>query len=149
MRCRQTGIAQSDYVVVERDYYFVAPDGSVFVIELPRNLWGIGPMIWNPERKYIAGPRKGESEEISWATFEKYRAEAEAEWGRFIPGTLFGQNHFKSGRGSEKRCRFMIWTTGWWGGLMRTASTVILGGSIPGTGSGSFDESDLSFFCKG
>ena len=88
------GILEADYVVLESDYYFLAPDKSVFVIQLPPNLWGIGGMIWNPERKYIAGPRKGESEEISWERLEQYRKEAEEVWGRLIPGYLIRQNRF-------------------------------------------------------
>ena len=100
------GIAQPDYVVQEADYYFVAPDGSVFVIQLPRDLWGIGAMIWNPVLKYVAGPRKGQSEEITWAQFDKYRQEAEVAWGRLIPGTLFRENRFIAG---TKRKTLPLW----------------------------------------
>jgi hypothetical protein len=90
---KAAGIAQPDYDVIEAKYYFVADDASVFTVERP------GWFGWfsGPNRKYVAGPRAGQTEAITSADVAAYRREAEASWGRYIPGTLFREPRFIPG----------------------------------------------------
>lgn len=79
---------------INAPYYYVAGDGSVFVVEYYE--WPLS-MFNNPWRRYIAGPRSGETEEITSAQFQQHRSEAEAIWGRYTPGGLFSRARFEPG----------------------------------------------------
>ena len=86
-----TGVLQPDYEVAEREtYHYVAEDGSVFVV------WPAG-WFSGPKREFVAGPRNGETETITSADVDKYRDQAEKEWGKYIPGTLFSEPRFIPG----------------------------------------------------
>jgi hypothetical protein len=88
------GIAEADYSSLgEFDYTYVDEDGSVYVIEEPGWLNFFG----SPKKKYIASPKKGKEETISQEEVEAHREEAEAKWGKFIPGNLFNEPRFIPG----------------------------------------------------
>jgi hypothetical protein len=93
---QEAGAAQPDEVVIPADYYFVADDGSVFVIQY-RNLWGLARLVMDPWKQFVAGPRKGETQSITWAKADEYVKEAETIWGHLIPGKLFRQSRFIPG----------------------------------------------------
>jgi hypothetical protein len=80
---------------VDAPYYFTAPDGSVFVIEMPG--W-----FGSYKRRFIAGPRAGLTLELSDSQFEVYKREAEATWGKYIPGSLFREPRFIPGTQRKK-----------------------------------------------
>jgi RHS repeat-associated protein len=79
------GMLPIDYVPDNAPYYFVGSDGSVFTVDDTSwyNFWS------NPKRNYVAGPRSGQTEDITAADVESYKNEAEAVWGKFVPGNLF------------------------------------------------------------
>lgn len=92
--CKEAGIAQPDYEVRGKPYYFLADDGSVFIVEQycwPRSMFS------SPRRRFLAGPREGQTQEITGAQVKAHRKEAEARWGRYIPGTLFREPRFIPG----------------------------------------------------
>lgn len=85
------GILQPSYEVAERDtYHYIAEDGSVFVV------WTAG-LFSNAKREFVAGPRKGQTETITSGQVEGYRKQAEKEWGKYIPETLFSGPRFIPG----------------------------------------------------
>jgi hypothetical protein len=96
--CQAAGIGHPDYVTTDREYYFTAPDNSVFYVQ--EYVW---PRSWvsNPRRVFVAGPRAGQTEEITTADVEDHRAEAEARYGRLIPGGWFSSPRFIPG--TERR----------------------------------------------
>jgi hypothetical protein len=85
------GVLQPDYSVAEREtYHFVADDGSVFVV------WPAG-WLSSAKREFVAGPRKGRTENITNAQVEQYRKQAEEEWGKYTPGSLLSGPRFIPG----------------------------------------------------
>jgi hypothetical protein len=85
------GVLQPDYSVAEREtYHFVADDGSVFVV------WPAG-WLSSAKREFVAGPRKGRTENITNAQVEQYRKQAEEEWGKYIPGSRLSGPRFIPG----------------------------------------------------
>jgi hypothetical protein len=89
---RATGVLQPDYEVDEREtYHFRAEDGSVFVVH---------PAGWfsQARKEYVAGPRKGHLETITDAQVDEHRKQAEAEFGKYISGSLFTEPRFIPGR---------------------------------------------------
>jgi len=86
------GALQPDYPVAEHEvYHFHDKDGSTFVV-VP------GGWFSSAKREYIAGPRKGQSETITNGEVEQHRRQAEAEFGKYIPGTIFKQPRFIPGK---------------------------------------------------
>src|SRR6185312_2311880 len=75
------GILNPDYEPVDAPYFFLADDGSVFIVQEAG--W-----FTNPKRVFIEGPRKGQSEVITKAEVQTYMGQADARWGRYIPGSL-------------------------------------------------------------
>jgi hypothetical protein len=74
-----TGVLKPDYEVGEREtYHFRAEDGSVFIVHP-------GGLFSSAERRYVAGPRKGQIEKITAAEVEEHRKQAEKEFGKFFP----------------------------------------------------------------
>lgn len=63
------------------------------------------PGSWNfwsdRKRKFVAGPRKGESEVITKEEVNAYREQAESKFGRYIPAGLFGEPRFIPGTHRE------------------------------------------------
>jgi hypothetical protein len=66
------------------DHTFIDEDGSVFVVQVG----------WFTKKKFIAGPKMGQVEAITWNEADEYKRAAEAKWGRwsqweqkFYPGT--------------------------------------------------------------
>jgi hypothetical protein len=49
-------------------------------------------------REFVAGPRKGQTEKITKEQVEEYRKQAEKEWGKYIPGSLFSEPRFIPGK---------------------------------------------------
>jgi hypothetical protein len=85
-------ILKPDYEVAEREtYHFRAEDGSVFIVQP-------GGLFSSAKRQYVEGPRKGQAEEITDAEVEQHRKQAEAEFGKNIPGSLFGEPRFIPGK---------------------------------------------------
>ncbi len=79
---RAAGVVQQEFTVLEEmDYYFVAEDGSVFVV--------LTSWLWGAKKKFIEGPRNGQEQQITSQAVEKYREIAEKKWGRYVPGTFF------------------------------------------------------------
>jgi hypothetical protein len=91
--CQVAGVLKPDYGVVEGDYYFVADDGSVFTMQRPAFFGLIG----SPTRTFVAGPRQGQTEKITSADLDAYQKEAEAKYGRYIPGGAFSDPRFEPG----------------------------------------------------
>ena len=60
----------------------------MFVIELPGD-WV--QWLYNPKRRYVAGPRKGQSEEITWAEFENIGRRRKRHGAVSFPGISFGK----------------------------------------------------------
>lgn len=90
-----TGHLNPDYVELDRgDYYFVAEDTSVFVVGEYK--W---PRSWfsSDHRIFVGGPRAGQTEDITSEQLEAHRKEAEAIWGKYIPGTYFQDPRFIPG----------------------------------------------------
>jgi hypothetical protein len=87
-----TGVLQPDYDVAERKtYHFRAEDGSVFVVDP-------GGLLTSAKREYVEGPRKGQTKKITHAEVEQHRKQAEAEFGKYIPGSLFREPRFIPGK---------------------------------------------------
>lgn len=76
------GIGQPDFYVTERMTYHYTENGSVFIVERP------GPLDFfsSPRRRFVAGPRAGESETITQRQADAYRKQAERVYGRHIKG---------------------------------------------------------------
>ena len=86
------GILRPDYEVHEREtYHFIAHDGSVFVLHNKG-------LLSSAKREFVAGPRQGQVEKITDVQMEKYKKQAEEEWGKFIPGSLFSDPRFIPGK---------------------------------------------------
>jgi hypothetical protein len=88
---RTLGVLQPDFASTgDAEYYFKDSGGSVFIVK---------PAGWlsGAKREFIAGPRKGQTETITKAEEESYRAEAEKVWGKYIPGTLTRSPRFIPG----------------------------------------------------
>ncbi len=86
------GVLEPDYEVSEREvYHFTDVDGSRFIVNP-------GGLFSGATREFVAGPRKGRIEKISSADVEQYRKQGEAEFGKYIPGTLFQGPRFIPGR---------------------------------------------------
>ncbi|MBI3836427.1 MAG: hypothetical protein HY288_00655 [Planctomycetia bacterium] len=87
-----TGVLQPDYEVAEREtYHFRAEDGSVFMVHA-------GGLFSSAKREYVEGPRKGQMEKITDAEVDQHRKQAEAEFGKYIPGSLFKEPRFIPGK---------------------------------------------------
>ncbi|MBI2826027.1 MAG: HNH endonuclease [Planctomycetia bacterium] len=87
-----TGALQPDYVATAQEsYHFAAEDGSVFIVH-PAGLFS------SAKREFVAGPRKGQMDEITNAQVEHYRRMAEAEWGKYVPGSLLRAPRFVPGK---------------------------------------------------
>jgi hypothetical protein len=87
-----TGVLQPDYEAAEREtYHFRAEDGSVFVVH-PSGLFS------SAKREYVEGQKKGQTEKISDAEVEQHRKQAEAEFGKYIQGSLFKEPRFIPGK---------------------------------------------------
>lgn len=85
------GILKPSYEIDEwEEYHFAVPDGSIFRIERP---W-----FKSPRRTYIEGPKKGQSESITQKEVDEYRKMGEAEFGKYIPGSLIKDPRFIPGR---------------------------------------------------
>ncbi len=85
------GILQPNYTVVEReDFHFVAADNSVFIV-YPSWLWRSAML------EFVAGPRKGQTIDLTDAQADQYRQKGEEQWGKYIPGTLFSGPRFIPG----------------------------------------------------
>ncbi len=85
------GVLQPDYEVAEREtYHFVDGNGSVFTVR-PAGLFT------SAKREFVAGPRKGQIETITSAQVDEYRRQAEQEWGKYVPGSLFSEPRFIPG----------------------------------------------------
>jgi hypothetical protein len=84
------GVLQPDYLSVDASYFFVDEDGSVFIIQEPG--WFSGA-----KRKFVAGPRMGQTELISRDELEAYREQVEARWGKYIPESWFHGPRFIPG----------------------------------------------------
>ncbi len=86
------GVLQPDYQEADREtYHYVAKDGSIFIV------WPAG-LFSGATREFVAGPRKGQTEKISKAQVETYRNQAEEEWGKYLPGSLFSEPSFIPGK---------------------------------------------------
>lgn len=89
---KASGVLQPDYEVAEHEtYHFRAEDGSVFIVH-PRGLFS------SARREYVEGPRKGQTERITGEEVEQHRKQAEAEFGKYIPGSLFKEPRFIPGK---------------------------------------------------
>ncbi len=73
-------------------YYYTERD-SVFTVHKPV----VGLFGAKPWKKYVAGPKAGQTQSISWAQAEQFKLRAERKWGKFIRGTLFRKPRFKPG----------------------------------------------------
>jgi hypothetical protein len=85
------GALQPGYVSAgDAEYEFKDADGSTFVVK---------PAGWlsSAKREFTSGPRKGESETITKAEEDNYRAQAEKKWGKYIPGSLTKSPRFIPG----------------------------------------------------
>ena len=90
------GVLQPSLSVVKRaDYYFVAGDGSVFVV------WTGGLSI-RAKLEFVAGPRKGSIVRITRAEATKYRKYAESVWGKYISPGLLSPPRFIPGTKRKK-----------------------------------------------
>jgi len=81
---QMSGALGPDYE--ERDnfaYEFEADDGSRFIVEKDSWLWG---PFGGCRRKFVSGPRKGQTETITRAEFDAYKKRGEEVWGKYIPG---------------------------------------------------------------
>jgi hypothetical protein len=86
------GVLKPDYDEYEHmTYHFVDKDGSEFIV-VP------GGWFSSPKREFVDGPRKGTSETITNDDVEKYRKQAEDEWGKYIPGSLLRDPRFIPGK---------------------------------------------------
>jgi hypothetical protein len=92
--CQMAGIGHPDYETIDAPYYFTASDGSVFVVREPA--W-LRSFVTNPSRLYVAGPRAGQSEDITSAQVGEYRRAAEELYGRYEPGGFFNDPRFHPG----------------------------------------------------
>jgi predicted NUDIX family NTP pyrophosphohydrolase len=72
-------------------YHFRAEDGSVFVVHP-------GGFVASAKREYVQGPRKGQTEKITDEEVQRHRKQAEAEFGRYIPGSLLKEPRFIPGK---------------------------------------------------
>jgi RHS repeat-associated protein len=92
------GILKPDYDVITAPYYFVADDKSVFIIQKPPSWFS-----WFSSYKqiFVAGPRTGQTEDITNESFAKYQEQAEAQWGKYIPGSWFRDPRFIPGTSRE------------------------------------------------
>ena len=87
-----TGTLQPDYETAEREtYHFRAEDGSVFVVHP-------GSLFSSARREYVDGPRKGRTETITNTEVEQHRQQAEAEFGKYLPGSLLKEPRFIPGK---------------------------------------------------
>ena len=88
---QQAGVLQPDFAVLDdEEYRFVADDGSEFVV------W---PSGWFSSAKieFVKGGRNGQTIAITDVQVEAYRRQAEARWGRYVPGGLFREPRFIPG----------------------------------------------------
>jgi hypothetical protein len=80
-----------EFVVTQwEDYHFVAEDGSVFTVQR-------SGLFRGARRNFVAGPRAGQSESITWVEEALYEAVGEALYGRHIPAGLFNRECFIPG----------------------------------------------------
>jgi hypothetical protein len=87
-----SGVLKPDFEVTEREtYHFRADDGSEYVVNP-------GGWFSSPERRYVAGPKKGQIEKITNEEVEEHRKRAEAEFGKYIPGSLIKGPRFIPGK---------------------------------------------------
>ena len=85
------GAAKPHYEVSSYEQYrFGCADGSVYVVE--RKWWYFGKRI-----RFVDGPRNGEKVDISTAEYNAYKQQAEAKWGKYVPGGLFTEPTFMPG----------------------------------------------------
>jgi hypothetical protein len=86
------GVLQPDYDEYgHMTYPFVDPDGSEFIV-VP------GGWFSSPKREFVDGPRKGQTERITDDQVRAYQKQAEDEWGKYIPGSLFREPRFIPGK---------------------------------------------------
>ncbi len=86
------GALQPDYEAEAREtYHYVADDGSVFIV------WPAG-LFSGASREFVSGPRKGQTEKLASEDVEAYRKQAEEEWGKYIPSSLFSEPRFIPGK---------------------------------------------------
>jgi hypothetical protein len=86
------GVLKPDYDEDDREtYHYVAEDGSIFTVQP-------GGFFSGASREFVAGPRKGHTEAITKEQVEAYRTQAEEEWGKYIPGSLFSEPRFIPGK---------------------------------------------------
>jgi hypothetical protein len=78
----------------EATYYFTMEDGSVFYLQYYE--WPAS-MFANSRRVFVAGPRRGETEQVTNAQVAEIMAEGERLYGRYIPGGLFSDPRFIPG----------------------------------------------------
>ena len=112
--CQMAGVGCPDYQSIDAPYFFTAEDGSVFVIQTPSTGRRILETVWSgivgavtlgqvetgrtsPQRVYVAGPRRGQTENITDADVDAYREAAEALYGRLVLGGLFREPRFIPG----------------------------------------------------
>jgi hypothetical protein len=107
-----TGLAHPDYVSEDADFTFVDEDGSVYIIQEPRafNFWS------SPRKKYIAGPKDGQTVDISDEELHAHKEAAHRKWGKYIPGGPFREPRFIPGTHRETLPVFdelFIFKLGW------------------------------------
>lgn len=89
--CEAAGINGTKYHEMNAPYYFTDGQGSVFTVQTP----GLISQIWrNPQRSYVAGPKMGQTEDITSEQVEEYKQQAEKKWGKYIPGGIFTNPRF-------------------------------------------------------
>ena len=97
-----SGTLQPSYVELTGVYYFGEDDGSVFYVKMP----GWLGVFSSPTKEYVAGPKMGQSEEITTQRVDEYRIEAEKFYGKYLPGNIFTAPRFIGG---SKRARLPVY----------------------------------------
>jgi hypothetical protein len=77
------------YNVEYAPYYFVDDDGNVFIVQKP---W-----LRSWRRKFVAGPRAGQTENITCEEANAHQAAADAKYGKLEGGGWFGEPRFIPG----------------------------------------------------